>query len=223
MARFRDREKALALRKEGKSYSQIKKILNVSKSTLSNWLKEYPLSKERIRVLRDVNEQRIERYRETMRKKREGRWEQYYQKQKSIIFPITSRDLYIAGLFLYWGEGLKRMDAKLSVSNTDPSVIFFFMEWCMKSLQVPPEKFRVYLHIYQDMDAQKEMQYWSRTLALPKSQFGKPYIKKTTQSGISHKGSFGHGTCNVSVGGARMAEEVLMGIKALADAYKMGV
>lgn len=79
MARFKDREKALILRKQGMSYSQIKKILKVSKSTLSLWLRNYPLSKQRIRKLRDWNEQRIEKCRETKRKKKEERLKQFYR------------------------------------------------------------------------------------------------------------------------------------------------
>jgi DNA-binding CsgD family transcriptional regulator len=36
MARFIEHQKALELRKQGKSYSEIKKILDISKSTLSD-------------------------------------------------------------------------------------------------------------------------------------------------------------------------------------------
>jgi len=89
------------LRKQGKSYSQIKKILKVSKSTLSLWLRNYPLSKQIIRELRDWNEQRIEKFRNTMRKKREERLKEVYKSQKKIISPLNKREFFLAGLFLY--------------------------------------------------------------------------------------------------------------------------
>ena len=82
MARFKDHERAIILRKRGMRYSQIKKILKVSKSTLSTWLKDHPLSEERIRQLRDWSEQRIEKCRETKRKKKEKRLKDFYQEQK---------------------------------------------------------------------------------------------------------------------------------------------
>ncbi|MEK7090172.1 MAG: helix-turn-helix domain-containing protein, partial [Patescibacteria group bacterium] len=69
MAKFKVRERAISLRKQLKSYSQIKKILGVSKSSLSLWLQNYPLPKWRIRELRDNNEQRIEKFRLTMQAK----------------------------------------------------------------------------------------------------------------------------------------------------------
>ena len=60
MARFKGHQKALTLRKQGMSYGQIKKILKISKSTLSDWLKNYPLTEERIRELQK-NETVIEK------------------------------------------------------------------------------------------------------------------------------------------------------------------
>ncbi len=219
MARFRDREKALTLRKQGMSYGQIKNIVKASKSTLSLWLRNYPLSKERIRELRDWNEQRIEKCRETKRRKKEERLRGFYQQQKRIIFPLNKRESYLAGLFLYWGEGKKSDLTDLSISNTDPSAIRFFITWLTKSLGVPKERLKIHLHLYKDMDVKKEVQYWSRILGIPKRQFNKPYIKKTSRKTINHKGGFGHGTCNVTFGNARLSEKILMAIKTIADRY----
>jgi transposase-like protein len=219
MARFKDHEEALKLRKQGLSYSQIKKILKINKSTLSYWLRKYPLSKERIRELKDVNEVRIERFRETMKQKREKRLKKTYNEQKQIIFPLKKQEFYLSGLFLYWGEGGKTHTADLSISNTDPAMIKFFIHWLTDCLKVPTIKLKFYLHLYQDMDAEKEKKYWSKTLNIPDQQFTKPYIKKTLLKDINHKGGFGHGTCNVKIGDARLTEQILMAIKVISDKY----
>jgi hypothetical protein len=220
MARKEDRGKALKMRKEGMSYGQIKKALNLSKSTLSYWLREYPLSKERIKELRDCNEQRIERFRETMRKKRQDRLDVFYNEEKLKIFPLSKKELYLAGLFLYWGEGSKGDKlAKLSISNTDPAVIKFFIYWLEKSLNFPKKEMRVHLHLYNDMNIYKEINYWSKILEINKNQFLKPYIKENSFFRINHKGGFRHGTCNLKVGSARQSEKVLMALKAIGDCY----
>ena len=65
MARKIDKQKAIAMRKKGMSYSQIKDKIKVSKSTLSGWLSDMPLSEKRIRELRADSPIRIERYRNT--------------------------------------------------------------------------------------------------------------------------------------------------------------
>ncbi|PIT92836.1 MAG: hypothetical protein COU08_00295 [Candidatus Harrisonbacteria bacterium CG10_big_fil_rev_8_21_14_0_10_42_17] len=212
MARFRDREKALELRRQGKSYSQIKNILKVGKSTLSYWLKDYPLSQERIRELRDWSEQRIERCRETKRRKKEKRLAEVYEAQRRELLPFSKRDFLIAGLFLYWGEGSKR-ERELAISNTDPAIIKLFISWLEQSFGVSRKKLRVQLQLYEDMNVDRELIYWIRTLKLSKSQFIKPYIKRTLQSAINHKGAFGHGTCKVSLGDARLSERVFMGLR----------
>jgi len=218
MARIKDREKALILRKQGMSYSQIKAIINVAKSTLSLWLRDYPLPKKRIRELRDRNEQRIEKYRETMRKKKEERLKQFYNEQKKLILPLSKSESFIAGLFLYWGEGTKNKYS-ISISNSDPSVINFFIYWLTKIMLIPKEKIKIYLQLYNDMDIRKEIDFWSKTLIIPINQFSKPYIKKTSSDRINHKGGFGHGTCNATVGNARLSEKVLMSIKVITDVY----
>jgi hypothetical protein len=219
MARLIEREKALALRKQEMSYSQIKEILGVSKSTLSDWLKNYPLSKERIDALRGKNEQRIERYRETRRKTKEKRLAGFYLEEEKKIFPFTERDFFIAGLFLYWGEGSKTMSKSVSVSNTDPSVVNFFIDWTTNYLKVPKEKIHVCLHLYNDMDIEKEKKYWSKILSISLNQFSKPYIKISSSIRINQKGGFGHGTCNARISDARLSEKILMAIKVISDKY----
>ncbi|MCX6737890.1 MAG: helix-turn-helix domain-containing protein [Candidatus Parcubacteria bacterium] len=220
MARLKDREKALSLRKQGMSYSQIKQILGISKSTLSNWLKDYPLPEKRIKELRDWNQQRIERCRETKRKKREDRLKITYQKQKKRLFPLTVRELYLGGLFLYWGEGSKTNQWALSVSNSDPSIIKFFIKWVTNSLGVSKDKIKVYLQLYSNMNIEEEIKYWSRELQIPPRQFTRPYIKQSSSERINHKGSFGHGTCNARINDTRISEQVLMGIKNISDKYR---
>jgi len=224
MARVQDHEKAIFLRKEGKSYTQIKELLKVSKSTLSCWLKNYPLSEQKIRELRDWSEKRIEKYRETRRKQKENRLEKVYKEQEEIIFPINKREIFLAGLFLYWGEGSKSNSAMLNVSNTDPAIIKFFIRWFVKVFMVSKNKFRVQLHLYNDMNIDKEIDFWSLKLKIPRSQFTKPSIKKSFLKNLSYKRGFGHGTCNLRVCDARLAEKIFMSLKVMANEYnKMGM
>src|SRR3989344_1149266 len=99
MISISNREKAMGLRKQGMSYSQIKQRLGVSKSTLSYWLRDYPLSDKRIRELRDWNEKRIERYRETRRRQREKLLSDIYKEVKKDVLPLSKHDLLVTGLF----------------------------------------------------------------------------------------------------------------------------
>lgn len=219
MARTKDKEKAIQLRLEGKSYSQIKSELGISKSTLSGWLNDMPLSNERVRELRDNSEQRIEHYRETCRKRKEKILKDVYDIEKKVILPLSKRDLFIAGLFLYWGEGGKTQESTLALSNTNPGMIRFFMHWVRNYCEVPEEKIRVKLHLYKDMNFDKEAIFWEKQTGITKARFMKPYIKDSNKSAITYKNGFGHGTCNIYIGNAILARKVLMGLKVLEDSY----
>ena len=129
--------------------------------------------------------------------------------------PLTKRDLFIAGLFLYWGEGTKRSEARLALSNTNPAAIRFFIKWLEESFSVSRGKVKIYLHLYKNMSIKKEISFWSKTLSISKKQFTKPYIKKGNSDRINYKSGFGHGTCNAMVGDARLYERVLANLKAI--------
>jgi transposase-like protein len=46
MSKIIDRQRAIELRQQDKTYNEIKRELSVSKSTLSSWLSEFPLTKD---------------------------------------------------------------------------------------------------------------------------------------------------------------------------------
>ncbi len=217
--RTQDKQKAIKLRLEGNSYSQIKKELNVGKGTLSNWLKNYPLPEKQLRALRDFNAQRIEKYRETCRKRKEEILNKIYKEEKEKIFPLSKRDLFIAGLFLYWGEGGKTKESELILSNTNPAILKFFIYWIETIGNMEREKIKIKLHLYKDMDINKEINFWSKILNIKKSHFTKPYIKDSTKSSLTYKTGFGHGTCNVRIANAILCKKVLMGLKTIEDDF----
>ncbi|TSC90030.1 MAG: Uncharacterized protein G01um10145_461 [Microgenomates group bacterium Gr01-1014_5] len=212
------RLQALELRKQGFSYSYIKEQLQVSKSSLSLWLRGYPLSREQINKLRANSEKRIERFRETWRIKTTTRRKAVYDHQKKLLLPLTKRELLIAGLFLYWGEGAKTTPFATSLSNTNPKVVKFFLYWLIKILKVPKDKITIRLHLYKDMDQKMEIAFWSKELRIPEGKFIKPYIKETTLRGLTYKG-IGHGTCNLIVNGRDLIEKILMSIEVVSDEY----
>lgn len=222
MARVIDRQKAIELRIQGKTYGQIKEELGIAKSTLSDWLSQYSLSEKQLTLLK-LNKKysrqvAAEKNRVTKYRKREARILTTYDKQRKYWTSLSKRELELAGIFLYWGEGTKLMKGPIVISNTDPSVLKFSLYWMANGLEISKEKIKVTLHLYNDMNIKKEMEYWSEQLKLPLSQFAKPYIKKSTRVNINHKG-YGHGTCALLVSNVLLKEKIMMAIKAISDNY----
>lgn len=218
MARFADREKARTLRAKGKSYTEIKRLLKVGKGTLSAWLADMPLTREQMRTVRDLNPRRIEHFRETMRKKREAHLENAYAQARKDIGKLSRKELFIAGLFLYWGEGLKAQRGTVGISNTDPAVIVAFLSW-LEIMKISKNKLRVRLHLYKDMNIVRETRYWSKSLAIPVEQFRKPYVKKSFLSGLTYKTGHGHGTCNLLFVNMPMWEYITMALRYIREQH----
>ncbi|MDB5255299.1 MAG: hypothetical protein JWL92_675 [Candidatus Nomurabacteria bacterium] len=213
LARRNDKVAAIHMRQKGMSYSEIRKELNVSKGTLSAWLSGIELTTEQIAALKNIP-QRIERYRETVQKRNKARLEAVYEKAKKDIGDFSQKELLLAGLMLYWGEGTKALPAHVALTNTNPGMLKFFLKW-LDLFNVDKSKIKVRLHLYSDMDIDTTMLYWSKELSLPLAQFRKPYIKKTESSSITYRNSFKMGTCSVTYGSAPLYEYIMMCIKVL--------
>ncbi len=218
MAHKELRTKAIMMRLKGMSYSQIKAVVPVSKSTLSLWLEKYPLSPERLVALRDFNPQRIESYRATMKKKRDARIGLQELRVKKDLVKLSKRELFIAGFFLFWGEGAKGRKGEVALANTDPSMIRYFIGW-ISLLGGKKENLYFTLHLYADMNPEKEISYWAKELDVKKDQFWKPYIKKSNLIDISYQNGFGHGTCNARYMSQELNDYVLMGLKHIRGLY----
>ena len=198
------------------SYSQIREKISVSKSTLSNWLKSMPLSEKRIRELRDFSPMRIERCRNTKIYKRQARLDSVYERVSKDIGILSDREIFLVGFFLYWGEGWKTTRTTMALTNTNPQMIKYFMKW-INILGIERKRVRVSLQLYSDMDIDKEISFWVKELQVLRSQFRRPYVKKSRLSDITYKTGFGHGTCSVIIQNRDISEYVLMGVKRLGD------
>lgn len=215
------RDQAVKLRLGGATYGQIKRDLGVSKSTLSSWLRNLALNSEQLRKLSNnkllSKDLRIEKYRQTRKKQRLQRLQSVLEEQNKNILPLSERELFIAGVFLYWGEGEKRHGC-ISISNTDPRIVKFALYWMVEILKIPKNKIAANLHLYKDMSISESIAFWAKELGLPIDQFRKPYIKKSNKEGLTYK-SFGHGTCRLYAGSVSLSEKVAMSIKAISDHY----
>lgn len=219
------RQQAIDLRlKHSLSYTAIRRQLGVSKSTLSYWLKEHPLDASRILELRKEGWQKgeasRERFRNTMQAKREAQSQEIYRAQKARLATLSSEAWFTAGLMLYAAEGDKKQTGRIALANTDPKIIRFFIEWIDAFLDIPKSRIKAQLHLYENMDIDKEREFWKNELALTNSHLYKPQIRTLKPGSFTYQGSHRHGTCSIFISGVQKKQELMMGIKALLDQTK---
>jgi|SRR3989344_8988530 len=191
--------KATKLRRLGKSYLQISQKLGVPKSTLSFWFSKNKWSQQLSRKLilkkreEDTNRLiKINKKRHILTLIRYDR----FRTEATKSFPALSKNpLFLIGLSLYWGEGEKRDSGRVSVINTDVSLMKTVVNFYRKILKVSEDKLRVGLFIYADIDQDKAINFWARNLKISKKQFIKVQILPSRAKITKRKVKYG--VCSV--------------------------
>lgn len=177
MAMFDLRLKALALRRDGRSIKAIAEELGVAKSTSSIWCRDLKItSQQRKQLMHRKNIGRLQGAATNHRKKL-ARISYHLEEGKKDIGELSERDLFIAGIALYWAEGTKKSGTKFSVSNSDPKLISFVYKW-MKLLGAKKNDFmpRIFINSIHEARINDVVAFWANLLKLPIEQFGKPVL-----------------------------------------------
>lgn len=219
MARSEDKNKALILRKNGHSYSMIKSELGISKSTLSGWLKDLPLSDKRISELQSNSQIRIEKNRLTKQRKKDNRRKDVYARVSYDIENSVDPQL-LAGFYLYWGEGTKTSEYTVVLTNTDPAIIKCYVEWLCR-FGISKDCLKLKLHLYIDQNESDLKKFWSKITGIPISNYNKSYLKESSVKNKTYKGMFTYGTCSVIYHERDTYEYILEGIRYLRNKYSV--
>lgn len=184
MALKKLKEKTIALRKQGLSYSEILKMIPVAKSTLSDWLRSVGLSKSQKQKLTQKKLDAIHKGAEMKREIRERKTKIVKAKAISEVGPINNRDLWLLGTMLYWAEGAKEKKYDVSVgvkfSNSDPLMIKLFLKWLKENIKLRDNEivFELYLHVNYLNVRHKVVRYWAEVTGYPVEKFDKVYYKR---------------------------------------------
>lgn len=184
ISKLEEKSKAIELRKEGLSYSEILRKIPVAKSSLSLWLHSVGLSKSQKQRLTEKKLASMKRGSEARRKRRIEETEKIYQVADREIETISQRELWLMGTMLYWGEGQKQKSWNTGVgvkfSNSDPRMIKLFIVWLKNICKIPIEDigFEIYIHKNSSNRVEDAQRYWSKILELPLGLFQTIYFKK---------------------------------------------
>ena len=177
------RRRARILRKHGFGVKTIAHKLNVSSSTVSQWCRDIELTPSQIAILEERQHDpyygRRLAYVKTQQKKRQEKTLRLLKDGIRDIGQLTQRELFIAGVSLYWAEGFKK-DNQIGFANLDPVMAKFFINWLQKCCDVTRDRLKIRVGInesYRDKVEAIEL-YWSNELSIPKSQFQKPFFQK---------------------------------------------
>ena len=136
-AKLDEKEKAIALRKRGWAVRKIANELNVSRGSVSLWVRDIPLTEKQQQQLAPRSPLRMGIYHEVAARKRNRAEVIRKEYQATGVASVKQRgvDLYVAGCMLYWGEGTKDRNS-LCITNSDPDMVRFFMRFIREACGV---------------------------------------------------------------------------------------
>lgn len=178
------RNKAIALRKEGNTYSEIMKLIPVAKSTLSEWLRSVGMVKEVKQIFTEKRRLASLRGGLAKRNQRIERSNKIYNLAEGEIGKLSKRELWLLGIALYWAEGSKEKEGRpgsgISFSNSDYKMINLFLKWLLEIINIPKEEIgcEIYIHDSYRNEIGRFQKYWSVKTGLPLYYFNTVYFKR---------------------------------------------
>jgi len=185
---------AVEFRKRGFTYSEIAKIVGISKSTASAWLSKKAFSKRVAkdnaeRAARD-NVKRISLLNKARTAERTARYTEAARSAETEFKHYKSNPLFIAGLMLYLADGDQKDSSRIRISSTNAQLHRIFISFTQEFLGVPACDITFYVALYKGMNETREMKWWSRCIKLSASHFGKTqFINRKATDVILHHGS----------------------------------
>lgn len=179
------RFKARDLREKGLSIQEIEKELRVSRSSVSIWVRDVPLTKEQIdKLYRNKRTGALKgSYIASLNKIRKSQelTKKLKEEGEKEVGDLSKREFFLIGVAMYFAEGDKS-GKNVAFSNSDPRAIKFMADWFLKVCKIPRDKFKCDLYIHDNLDESEAKKYWSKLIGIPLEQFRKSYIVKNNKN-----------------------------------------
>lgn len=205
-------------RHEGRSIKEIARLLGVSTSSVSLWVRDIELSSEQHAALAARNRFHHRQILASATMARNARERRIEWQRRGRRLARTTDGTYVAGCMLYWAEG-SRSRNRVIFTNSDPEMARFFVAFVRSAFRVEQERLRVTCNLFADHEArQREIEdFWLETLGLPRTCLCRsivnrysPYTKKKRTNKLPY------GTCRIVVHSTEVAQTIYGSIQELA-------
>lgn len=223
MAKVREKELARKYRKDGQSIKSIARALSVSPGSVSIWCDDIRLTTKQIKDLdekrHDLRMRGLLKGAQMNKEKKLLRISLHQANARDVFKDLNKRELLIAGLGLYWGEGVKK--GNTAMVNSDPRVIAFAVRWFTLGLGVAKEDLRprIFINQLHASRIDKVRAFWVDYLGIPEEQFGRTILIKRVNKKVYENHDSYYGVLALRVRRATDLKYRILGlIDALAEA-----
>jgi hypothetical protein len=214
----RERNEARRMRREeGRSVKEIERLLGISRSTASRWVRDIPLTDAQRSALKRRNPIYNGQFRGAAVNAERGRARRLAYQERGRLRAKHADALYVAGCMLYWAEGDKRRHAA-RIANSDPALLRHFVRFLRVHFGVKDGQIRVTCNLFADHEArQREIEdFWLATLGLSRDALCQSIINRYSRySQKKRKNKLPYGTCRVVVHSTEIVQTIFGSIQEL--------
>ncbi len=176
-------DKIKTLRSQGWSLPEIYREVKVGYGSVSRYIKG-------VKILPDYEKVWLSK-RNGSKTRKEKAEASANQKARMDIRNLGIKDKTLFMAALYWGEGGKK---DFNFTNSDPEMIKLFVSGLREIFGITQENIRVSIRIYDDLDKQECLNYWSKITNIPVGEFVNVDILKGKKVG-----KLKYGLCRVRI------------------------
>ena len=171
-----EQERARTLRAHAWTLNEIARELGVSKSSVSLWVRDVVFDESVCAARAGLNRNHGAQNRRPSKLMlaKQAEIDRLLAEGRDRLGTLCDRDLLVAGIALYAGEGAKT-DGAVKFANSDPRMIGLFLVWLRRFFSVDESRLRLRLYLHQGLDLQAANDFWSQLTGIPTSQFIAPY------------------------------------------------
>jgi hypothetical protein len=202
MYNLEQKNRAIDLRKDGKSVRYIAKLLSVSIGSISSWVRHVKLTEEQ-KLKLTLNKDIIsgnKAWQEKRRIDREKYFKEGYDKSKENDY----RHSYCCAL--YSGEGSKTGNSSMYFGNCNNKILKIFIGFLRDYFNVPNEKISINItcKLYNGISVDDIHDYWLKELELDVSCIR----KHTIRDNVSKSNKYPYGVCRIYVGDVKIRQHI---------------
>jgi len=215
----RERDEARRLRREqGRSVREIATLLDVSRSSVSLWVRDIELTPSQLAALVRRNPRYTNQRKGSMANRERSRTRRLDYQRRGRELARRDNALYLAGCMLWWAEGAKSRNA-IRFTNSDPEMARLFVRFLSESFGVRRDEISIYCNLFADHEnRQREIeQYWLDRLELPPSSLRQSILNRYSKySKKKRANKLPYGTCRVVVYSTEIVQTMYGSIQAFA-------
>lgn len=213
-AKLSEKEIAIKLRKQGRTYPEICRQLNIAKGSCSLWLSGVKLNARAQKRIEKLKELSRAKGRLMAKNNRDLRDKQIKERVGHVIkdLVLNERVRKIICAVLYWAEGQKHTSS-LAFTNSDPVMVRTYLRLLRTAFLIKESKLSAWLHLHDYHNEKTQKAFWSEVTGISMDRisiYHKPNSSKNIRSGYP-------GCIAIRYGDVKLAKEIEFLYKLFAD------